>query len=534
MPSAPKRYERHRPETTVLYGLVQGHLESFLLHVRESTERRLPRYVEQEFRRYVQCGILSCGFARAACSCCGHELLLALSCKVRGVCPSCSARRACESAAHLIDHVLPDVPLRQWVLSVPFEMRLLLAAKPDALSAVGRIFVQEISRWQRSSARLDDPGRRPKGGTLRTGAICFPQRFGGSLNLNVHFHVIVPDALFALGADGSPAVRLEHGPPTSLDLAEIVQCTKSRVLAWLERKGYLRNDGEEDGEPRAEQQDSALSACLAGSLGVGQLHPLPGRPRRSTEAPDRPKPQKGFTAESDGFNVHAGVRVAAGATESRERLLRYCARSPLSLERLSLLDDGRVSYRVQHGEAVRIMTPMQFMARLAALIPPPRHPLIRFHGVFAPHSKARARVVPARVHDPCEPDCGHGRVPGEAATSDPRSESVAAELAVQAPSADHTGISDHRSAEPPPASVRSHDDEAVQLATERPPSRVDWATLLKRVYGIDALECPRCGGRLRFTAVYEDEAVAQAELERRGLPHAPPALARARAPDEPE
>lgn len=213
---------------------------------------------------------------------------------------------------------------------------------------MGRIFVREISRWQRGGARLSDPELPPEGSKLHAGAICYPQRFGGSLNLNVHFHVVVPDAVFALGNDGSRAVPLEHAPSTPLDLAEIVQSTKSRVLAWLERKGYLRGDEDPD---EAEQPASALQACL-----------------------------------------HAGVRVAAGATESRGRLLRYCARSALSLERLSPLDGGRIAYRVQHGNAVRIMTPMQFMARLAALIPPPRHPLIQFHGVFAPHSKARARV----------------------------------------------------------------------------------------------------------------------------------------------
>jgi hypothetical protein len=211
----------------------------------------------------------------------------------------------------------------------------------------------------------------------------------------------------------------------------------------------------------------------------------------------------------------------------------------LSLERLSLLDDGRVSYRVQHGEAVRIMTPMQFMARLAALIPPPRHPLIRFHGVFAPHSKARARVVPAGAHHHCDSDCDHGLARGKAGASDMRSESAApelarAEVAAEASSTDDASLGGHGCAEPPLASVRSHGDEAVELAMNPPPSRIDWATLLKRVYGIDALECPRCGGRLRFTGVYEDKAIAQAALEQRGLPHQPPTLARARAPDEPD
>lgn len=120
-----------------------------------------------------------------------------------------------------------------------------------------------------------------------------------------------------------------------------------------------------------------------------------------------------------------------------------------------------------------------------------------------------------------------------------RSESVApesarADVAAEASSADDASVGGHGAAEPPPASVRSHGDEAVELATNPLPSHIDWATLLKRVYGIDALECPRCGGRLRFTAVYEDKAVAQAELEQHGLPHAPPALARAQAPDEPD
>jgi hypothetical protein len=185
------------------------------------------------------------------------------------------------------------------------------------------------------------------------------------------------------------------------------------------------------------------------------------------------------------------------------------------------------------------MTPMQFLARLAALIPPPRHPLIRFHGVFAPHSKARARVVPAGAHHHCDSDCDHGLARGKAGASDMRSESAApelarAEVAAEASSTDDASLGGHGCAEPPLASVRSHGDEAVEQAMNPPPSRIDWATLLKRVYGIDALECPRCGGRLRFTAVYEDKAIAQAELEQRGLPHAPPALARARAPDDPD
>ncbi len=60
----------------------------------------------------------------------------------------------CGSAAFLTDHVFSEVPVRQWVLSVPFELRLTLARRPDALSAVGRILVAEIFRYQSEAAGL--------------------------------------------------------------------------------------------------------------------------------------------------------------------------------------------------------------------------------------------------------------------------------------------------------------------------------------------------------------------------------------------
>ena len=104
--------------------------------------------------------------------------------------PFCNARRMCAAAAHLTDHVLPDVPLRQWVLSVPFELRLLLAKNARALSAVGRIFVREIHRWQVERARRQVSPTPTERIQLRGGVICFPQRFGGSLNLNVHYFAL--------------------------------------------------------------------------------------------------------------------------------------------------------------------------------------------------------------------------------------------------------------------------------------------------------------------------------------------------------
>jgi hypothetical protein len=108
-------YRRRRPERTALYRAVQGHLETYLALAREGhfDADGVPAYVEREFRRYLECGILACGFARARCGACGHEFLIAFSCKGRGVCPSCNAQRMAQTAAHLVDHLFPPLPVRR-------------------------------------------------------------------------------------------------------------------------------------------------------------------------------------------------------------------------------------------------------------------------------------------------------------------------------------------------------------------------------------------------------------------------------------
>ena len=126
----PIHYERRRPEQTTLYRLVQAHAATFFADVEAATGASLPEFVKDEFDAYLECGILAHGFLRLHCSDCGHDKLVAFSCKRRGFCPSCGARRMAQTAAHLVDHVIPHVPVRQWVLSLPFPLRLLLAAQP--------------------------------------------------------------------------------------------------------------------------------------------------------------------------------------------------------------------------------------------------------------------------------------------------------------------------------------------------------------------------------------------------------------------
>ena len=86
----------------------------------------MPAYVQRELSAYLECGILAHGFARARCPDCTAEFLVAFSCKGRGVCPSCTTKRMVATAAHLVDSVIPRVPMRQWVLALPKRLRRVL------------------------------------------------------------------------------------------------------------------------------------------------------------------------------------------------------------------------------------------------------------------------------------------------------------------------------------------------------------------------------------------------------------------------
>ncbi|MBC8423237.1 transposase zinc-binding domain-containing protein, partial [bacterium] len=104
----------------------------------------VPAHVERTFRKYLECGILAHGFARARCSGCGHDFLIAFSCRTRGLCPSCDTRRMAETAAHLTDHVIPRVPIRQWVLSLPKRLRWFLRHRPETLAPLLKVFLRAV------------------------------------------------------------------------------------------------------------------------------------------------------------------------------------------------------------------------------------------------------------------------------------------------------------------------------------------------------------------------------------------------------
>jgi hypothetical protein len=175
----PPAYRQRQPHKSVLHRVIREHLLSFLAEGVEKSQsgEGYPFYVEKEFRDYLCCADLSRGFARVRCGACGHEFLLPFSCKNRGLCPSCTSRRMSDTAAFLVDILLPSAPYRQWTLTFPWAVRYQLAKDYKLITKVFRLAMRCLFSWQRRQAK------RAGLCTVKTAAVSFIQRFGGALNL---------------------------------------------------------------------------------------------------------------------------------------------------------------------------------------------------------------------------------------------------------------------------------------------------------------------------------------------------------------
>src|SRR6267143_2132011 len=146
-------YEPRDPSHTVLYTVIANPLETFLASLDADPDATgLPVYVPRAFYDSLPCGILAHGFLRLGCDTCQKELLLPFSCKRRGFCPSCAARRMAQTAAHLVECVLPWVPTRQWVVSVPIPLRYWMAASQDLTAQVHTIIRTTIGQYDVNQA----------------------------------------------------------------------------------------------------------------------------------------------------------------------------------------------------------------------------------------------------------------------------------------------------------------------------------------------------------------------------------------------
>ena len=234
-----------------------------------------------------------------------------------------------DTAAHLVDRVLPAVPYRQWVLSLPIPARLLMVREPALVSPVLRAFVRRVFAWQRHVARgmgIEE---------ARSAAATFIQRGGGALNLNPHFHTLVPDGVFDARDDGS--VRfVPLLAPSDADVASI--------CGQVARRGLRLLQGRDDAFPEDAEPADALAPTLPLALPPGPS----AIPRAEWEHPGKEsRPRSRRCASVDGFSLHAQTAVQALDRAGLERLCRYGLRSSFALSRFSPRGDGRLTYRLK-------------------------------------------------------------------------------------------------------------------------------------------------------------------------------------------
>ncbi|MBK6810251.1 MAG: transposase [Sandaracinaceae bacterium] len=198
---------------------------------------------------------------------------MALSCKQRAFCPRCVGRKMADQAKHLVENVLPPVPFRQWVLSFPHALRWRMAHNHQLTLGVWGIARAAIDALYRSrAANLGPPGQH---GSARPGSIMAIQRFGGALNLNVHFHALYTDGSFYERSDGQ-LVFLHAAPPAVAEVAALVADIKRRVVELLEKLGL--GPDEEDWD--AQQLMLSLGELYAeGVFHKGAQRLRKGKPR---------------------------------------------------------------------------------------------------------------------------------------------------------------------------------------------------------------------------------------------------------------
>jgi len=389
-----------------------------------------------------------------------------------------------DTAAHLVDRVLPTVPIRQWVLSLPFALRYRLAYDSRLVRDVLHIFIQAVFASLRRRA-CDFSGIRK----AQCGAVTFVQRFGGALNTNVHFHSLVLDGVYY--SDKGQRIRFQRlPPPDDAEVTRVTACIARRIVRLLERRGLGPRADPDEADPLL--RDQPLLAELYGASVQGRIATGPRAGNRITalgaqiEPEDPAVPAGKRCAGVSGVSLHANVCIPAKARRQLEKLCRYAARPPIATERLSILPDGRVLYCLRHrwrdGTTHVAFEPLEFVEKLAALVPPPRVNLVRYNGILAPAARWRSHVVPFD-QEACS-------------------------------SVHHAGC-------------KGKEQTACSRRNRSHPRNYSWAELMRRVFELDVLECGRCGGRMRILAAIHSSEAIRKILECLGLPSRPPPIASA-------
>lgn len=323
---------------------------------------------------------------------------------------------------------------------LPERLRYFLYRDADLLNRVFRIFLNSVDKALQSCCP-DAPD------SARLGAVTFVHRFGSALNGNIHFHCCVIDGVFSIENE---TVQFDEAAITREVITRAQAQARERVLRLFKLRELL--------------------------------------------APETVDAIREWGHEG-GFSLNADETVAAWDRVGLERLFRYCARPIFASERPQWLDkDHRLVYRLPKprpdGQSVLYLTPLEFLDKLAALIPPPRKHRHRYHGVLAPNAPLRHAVT------------AYAGLPlGDEAA-------IIVQKAVAA------------------------EDETEGDLNKPSSTAYLWAMLIARIYEICPLICPQCGGELKIVAFLTEADPIRRLLSHIGEPAKPPRTTPARAPPD--
>ena len=293
----------------------------------------------------------------------------------------------------------------------------------------------------------------------------------------------------------APPVFHAAPPPTQDDVQAVVQQAAKRIVRFLQKRGLIAlatalGDGQVTvvvGDETLGDDDPLLAQLLAAATaGAPPAGPAYKRaPIRLAMNGDAPKPKGRLCAEQWGFNLHAATRVHENNKQGREHLCRYILRPPFANHRLHTLPDGKVQLNFKRpwsdGTNAIVLAAHAFIARLAAIIPPPRRHVTRYFGLLSSHSALRARIIPTAANTTTE--------------------------------------------SPLPADTQ--DEETTPVATppvKRKSKYIPWNELLRRTFNTE-LKCANCKGDLRLIALIKTQTTIKKILAAMGLPTLPPAAA---------
>lgn len=450
-------YRQRSPKETIFHQVIEEHFPKFLSKLEqqgdETVRTKLPDHVEAEFDAYLKCGMLEHGFVKMSCEDCKATLLVPLSCKKRGFCPSCIGKRMNEGAAFFVANVIPHAPVRQWVLSFPMPARFWMARNPHLMSSLLNIFMRAVHRYYKNSF-LKNSALNLREYKVQTGSLTVIQRFGGALNLNIHFHTLFLDGVYvSKTADPKePPIFIPNNPLYTEEVETLLKTVQKRMVRHLIKRGLLskyENDPVPDLNEEMTLFDALQGSSVLGRIGTGENQGIKVRRVGSfgTEAESAFKSGP-LAATLAGFSLHAATFIKEEKRDRLETLCRYLLRPPVSEKRLERRNNGDVLLRLKSewsdGTFAMEFTPHEFIEKLIAIIPQPRIHGVRFHGILAPSAEDRKKVVPAALTEPAQ-------------------------------------------------------GELFECHKKKPkPQKTSWAELLKRTFQIDLSKCLVCGGVVKF------------------------------------